>query len=133
MDTVWLDPVLEQQVEAVHGVEGCLFDQPAVNAAVALGLGARGATLVPMAMSEPSAASAVEPICSLPIVGPTTVEDAVFYTAVGAVAIVGWVAWPTAALIGTGHALHQRARNVIRAGAVGAAREGLIEAVDDVF
>lgn len=131
--TVWLDPVLEQQVEAVHGVEGCLFDQPAVNAAVALGLGARGATLVPMAMSEPSAASAVEPICSLPIVGPTTVEDAVFYTAVGAVAIVGWVAWPTAALIGTGHALHQRARNVIRAGAVGAAREGLIEAVDDVF
>jgi hypothetical protein len=133
LDTVWLDPVLEQQVEAVHGVEGCLFDQPAVNAAVALGLGARGATLVPMAMSEPSAASAVEPICSLPIVGPTTVEDAVFYTAVGAVAIVGWVAWPTAALIGTGHALHQRARNVIRAGAVGAAREGLIEAVDDVF
>jgi hypothetical protein len=130
---VWLDPVLEQQVEAVHGVEGCLFDQPAVNAAFALGLGARGATLVPMAMSEPSAASAVEPICSLPIVGPTTVEDAVFYTAVGAVAIVGWVAWPTAALIGTGHALHQRARNVIRAGAVGAAREGLIEAVDDVF
>lgn len=130
---MWLDPVLEQQVEAVHGVEGCLFDQPAVNAAVALGLGARGATLVPMAMSEPSAASAVEPICSLPIVGPTTVEDAVFYTAVGAVAIVGWVAWPTAALIGTGHALHQRARNVIRAGAVGAAREGLIEAVDDVF
>lgn len=91
------------------------------------------ATLVPMAMSEPAPGSAVESICSLPIVGVTTVEDAVFYTAVGAVAIVGWVAWPTAALIGTGHALHQRARNVIRVGAVGEAREGLIEAVEDAL
>lgn len=130
---MWLDPVLEQQVGAVHRVEGYLCEQWAVSAAVAPGLGARGASLVPMAISEPSAASAVEPICSLPIVGPTTVEDAVFYTAVGAVAIVGWVAWPTAALIGTGHALHQRARNVIRAGAVGEARQGLIEAVEDAF
>jgi hypothetical protein len=65
-------------------------------------------------------------------VGATTVEDAVFYTAVGAVALIGWVSWPTAALVGTGHALHQRARNVIRAGAIGEAREGLLEAVDDV-
>jgi hypothetical protein len=85
-----------------------------------------------MAVSEPSAAGAIEPICSLPIVGATTLEDAVFYTAVGAVAIAGWVAWPTAALIGTGHALHQRARNVVRAGAVGEARKGLLEAVEDV-
>lgn len=84
-----------------------------------------------MSISQPSVASAVEPICSLPIVGATTVEDAVFYTAVGAVAVVGWVAWPTAALIGAGHALHQRARNVTRAGAVGEARAGLIEAVED--
>jgi uncharacterized membrane protein len=83
-------------------------------------------------MLEPTAASAVEPICSLPLVGATTVEDAVFYTAVGAVAIVGLVSWPTAALIGTGHALHQRARNVIREGAVGEAREGLIEAAEDI-
>jgi hypothetical protein len=60
------------------------------------------------------------------------VEDAVFYTAVGAVAAFGWMSWPAAALIGTGHALHQRARNVVRAGAVGEAREALIEAVDDV-
>jgi len=60
------------------------------------------------------------------------VEDAVFYTAVGAVAIAGLVSWPTAALIGTGHALHQRARNVTREGAVGEAREGLIEAAEDV-
>ena len=85
-----------------------------------------------MAASIPSSSSAVEPLCSLPIVGATTVEDAVFYTAVSAVTIVGLVSWPTAALIGTGHALHQRARNVIRAGAFGEAREGLIEAVDDV-
>jgi hypothetical protein len=85
-----------------------------------------------MAVSTSSASSAVEPLCSLPIVGATTMEDAVFYTAVGAVTIVGLVSWPTAALIGTGHALHQRARNVIRAGAFGEARAGLIEAVDDV-
>jgi hypothetical protein len=61
------------------------------------------------------------------------VEDVVFYTAVSAVAMFGWVSWPTAALIGTGHALHQRARNVARQGAIGEAREGLIEAVDDVL
>jgi hypothetical protein len=85
-----------------------------------------------VAVSEASTGSAVEPICSLPVVGATTVEDAVFYTAVGAVALAGLVSWPTAALIGTGHALHQRARNVIRSGGVGEAREGLIEAVEDV-
>jgi hypothetical protein len=82
---------------------------------------------------QPSGQSALSPVCSLPLVGATTVEDAVFYTAVGAVALFGWVSWPTAALVGTGHALHQRARNVIRTGAVGEAREGLIEAVDDVI
>jgi hypothetical protein len=86
-----------------------------------------------MAVSERSPAAALEPICSLPLVGGTTVEDAVFYTAVGAVAMLGLVSWPTAALIGTGHALHQRARNVIRSGAVGQAREGLIEAAEGVI
>jgi hypothetical protein len=90
------------------------------------------ATLHTMAVSESSPASTVQPICALPVVGATTVEDAVFYGAVGAVAIVGLVSWPTAALIGTGHALHQRARNVIRAGAAGEAREALMEAMDDV-
>lgn len=60
-------------------------------------------------------------------------EDAVFYTAVGAVAFAGWVSWPVAALIGGGHALHQRARNVIRTGTIGEVREGLIEAVEDVL
>jgi hypothetical protein len=82
---------------------------------------------------QPAAATAFEPIGSLPIVGQTTVEDAVFYAAVGAVAIFGWVQWPTAGLISSVHALHQRARNVARTGAVGEAREGLIEAVDDVL
>jgi uncharacterized membrane protein len=85
-----------------------------------------------MAVSKSSPASAVQPICSLPVVGATTVEDAVFYGAVGVVAVVGLVSWPTAALIGSGHALHQRARNVIRAGGLGEAREGLMEAMDDV-
>ena len=86
-----------------------------------------GQTPVP---AEP--APAPGPVCSLPLVGATTVEDAVFYVAVGAVALAELVSWPTAALIATGHALHQRARNVTRLGAVGEAREGLIEAFGDV-
>jgi len=83
-------------------------------------------------MAEPAPASAIEPICSLPLVGATTIEDAVFYTAVGAVAFFGVVSWPTAALIGGGHALHQRARNVVRTGVLAETRAGLIEAVDNV-
>jgi hypothetical protein len=83
--------------------------------------------------SEPATPTTSEPLCSLPIVGETTVEDLVFYAAVGAVAMVGWVPGPTAGLIGSVHALHQRARNVTRTGAVGEAREGFIEAVDDVL
>ena len=75
---------------------------------------------------------APQPLGSLPLVGATTVEDAVFYAAVGAVAVAELVCWPTAALIATGHALHQRARNVTRSGAVGEVREGLIEAFGDV-
>lgn len=73
-----------------------------------------------------------KPICSLPVVGPTTVEDAVFYTAVGAVAVAELVSWPAAALIAGGHALHQRARNVTRTGTVGEAREGMIEALEEI-
>jgi hypothetical protein len=69
----------------------------------------------------------------LPIVGETTVEDVMFYAAVGAVAVFGWVPVPTAGLIGSVHALHQRARNVTRTGAVGEARQGLIEAVDELL
>lgn len=80
----------------------------------------------------PEHPAAVKPICSLPVVGPTTVEDAVFYTAVGAVALSELVSWPVAALIAGGHALHQRTRSVVRTGAVGEAREGLIEAFEDV-
>ena len=82
---------------------------------------------------EQSPSTAIKPICSLPLVGATTVEDAVFYTAVGTVAVFGFVSWPAAALIGGGHALHQRARNVVRSGVVGETREGLIEAVDEVM
>jgi hypothetical protein len=82
---------------------------------------------------EIDAPGGTEPLCSLPIIGETTVEDAVFYGAVGAVATLGWVAWPTAGLIGAAHALHQRARNVVRTGRVREAREGLIDVVDDVF
>lgn len=90
------------------------------------------ATSQPKADSKSAAASVMNPACSLPLVGPTTIEDGIFYTAVGAVATLGLVPWPTIALIATGHALHQRARNVIRAGAVGEAREGLIEAFEGV-
>jgi hypothetical protein len=85
-----------------------------------------------MAASE-SQARAAEPICSLPIVGETLLEDAVFYVAVSTLATAGWVSWPTAALIGSAHALHQRARNIARTGAVSEAREGLIEAVDEAL
>lgn len=85
-----------------------------------------------MAPQEQSVPTTIKPICSLPLVGATSVEDAVFYGAVGTVAIFGWVSWPAAALFGTGHALHQRARNVARSGVVGETREGLIEAFDEV-
>lgn len=78
------------------------------------------------------ASTTTKPICSLPLVGPTTIEDAVFYTAVGAVAVAEMVSWPVAALIAGGHALHQRARNVVRTGGIGEAREGLIEVFEEV-
>jgi len=80
---------------------------------------------------EPATPSTLEPLGSLPIVGETTLEDAVFYAAIGAVAVFGWVPWPTAGLVGSVHALHQRFRNVTRTGAVEEAREGLLEAVED--
>jgi hypothetical protein len=76
--------------------------------------------------------TAVAPICSLPVVGATTVEDAVFYGAVGAVALAELISWPVAALMAGGHALHQRSRNVIRTGAFGEAREGFIEAFEEI-
>ena len=83
--------------------------------------------------SEAVTPTTPQPLCSLPIVGETTVEDAVFYAAVGAVALVGWVPWPTASLIGSVHALHQRVRNVTRTGAVEEARRALVEAVDEAL
>jgi hypothetical protein len=55
-----------------------------------------------------------------------------FYTTVGAVAAVGLVSWPTAALFGGVHALLNAFEMSFRAGAVGEARAGLLEAVDDI-
>jgi hypothetical protein len=72
-------------------------------------------------------------VCALPIVGNTTVEDAVFYVVVGTVGVFGWVQWPTAGLIGALHALHQRARNVQRSGTAAEVREALIDAVDEIL
>jgi hypothetical protein len=86
-----------------------------------------------MAVTESSPGMPPDTLLSLPIVGATTVEDAVFYTAVGLFKVVGLVSWPTAVLFGTAHALHQRARNVVRTGAVGEAREGLLEAADEIL
>lgn len=86
-----------------------------------------------MAVAETQANRPAGEIFSLPIVGETRVEDAVFYVAVSTLAMAGWVSWPTAALIGGAHALHQRAQNVIREGAIGEAREALIEAVDEAI
>lgn len=74
----------------------------------------------------------VNPLFSLPIVGPTTLEDAVFYTTCAAVAVAELVSWPVAGLLAGGHALHQRSRNVVRTGAFGEVREGLIETFEDV-
>jgi hypothetical protein len=65
-----------------------------------------------------------EVVCTAPFVGPTTVEDIAFYGAVGAVALLRWVSWPTALLIAAAHALHQRAR--ITPG------ERLVEAIEGV-
>jgi uncharacterized membrane protein len=84
-------------------------------------------------MAEPEVSTgSPDGLCSLPLVGATTIEDAVFYSVTGAVAVAGIVAWPTAALLATAHALHQRARNVIREGKVGEARAGLLEAFDEI-
>lgn len=85
-----------------------------------------------VAAEQSKQSTAVKPICSLPIVGPTTIEDAVFYTAVGAVAVAEFVSWPVAALIAGGHALQQRTRNVVRTGAFGEAREGIVEAFEEI-
>jgi hypothetical protein len=79
------------------------------------------------------AESAPESLCALPLLGETTVEDAVLYGAVGTLAAFGLVSWPTAALIGSAHALHQRARNVIRTGVVQEARKGLLDVVDETL
>jgi hypothetical protein len=86
-----------------------------------------------MATAQTSPANPPEPLASLPLVGDTMLEDALFYAAVGAIATFGWVQWPTAALFASAHALHQRARNVSRTGKVEEAREAMIEVADEVL
>jgi hypothetical protein len=81
---------------------------------------------------EPAVPEASQTLVTLPLLGATTVEDVVFYAAVGGVAWAGLVSWPTASLFGTAHALHQRARNVTRLGIAGQVRAGLLEAADEV-
>ncbi len=70
---------------------------------------------------------------SLPLVGPTTVEDVTFYTVLGVVTVVKLVHWPTAALIGSVHVLHQRARNLALSGSErGEFLEGTLEATEEL-
>jgi len=92
----------------------------------------QAASLRPMTEARTLEEVAPGDVCSLPFVGRTRIEDVVFYSVTGAVAVAGLVSWPTAALFATGHALHQRARNVARAGAFGEVRAGFLEAVDEV-
>lgn len=51
-------------------------------------------------------------LCTLPLLGPTTVEDVAFYGVLGIVTVAELVTWPTAALFASAHALHQRVRYV---------------------
>ncbi len=70
---------------------------------------------------------------SLPIVGPTTVEDVTFYGVLSVVTVVKLVHWPTAALIGSVHVLHQRARNLALSGSErGELLEGTLEATEEL-
>jgi hypothetical protein len=70
-------------------------------------------------------------LVTLPIVGETTVEDAVFYGAIATFTAVGFVSWQAGTLIGSAHALHQRARNVMRTGVVEDLRKGLLDIADE--
>lgn len=70
-------------------------------------------------------------VLSLPLVGATRVEDLAFYGALGAVTVFKFVSWPTAAFIGTAHALHQRAHNL--RGRRGEFLEGTLEVTEDIL
>jgi len=76
-------------------------------------------------------------LCTIPLLGPTTIEDVAFYGVLGAVAVAELITWPTAALIGSAHALHQRARYVLQtqhfAGTErGEILEGTLEATEGI-
>jgi hypothetical protein len=65
------------------------------------------------------------------VVGKTNVEDLVFYGVVGGVTVLRLVSWPTALLVGTAHALHQRARNAAgRESEEEEALEGIVEGLE---
>lgn len=70
-------------------------------------------------------------VLSLPLVGATRIEDLAFYGALGAVTVFKFVSWPTAAFIGTAHALHQRAHNL--RGKRGELIEGTLEVTEDIL
>jgi hypothetical protein len=73
-------------------------------------------------------------LVSLPLVGPTTIEDVAFYGVLGVVTVVKLVSWPTAALIGSAHILHQRARNLALSGHErGELIEGTLEATGELI
>ena len=83
---------------------------------------------IPVEVEDPKES---KPIVSLPLVGATRIEDVAFYGALGAVTVFKFVSWPTAAFIGTAHALHQRAHNL--RGKRGEFLEGTLEVTEDVF
>ena len=74
------------------------------------------------------------PLLTLPLVGPTTVEDVAFYGILSVVTVAKLVSWPTAALIGSAHVLHQRARNLALSGHErGELIEGTLEATEEMI
>jgi hypothetical protein len=82
--------------------------------------------------AAPSSDAAPAALVRLPFLGATTVEDVAFYAVLTGVAITEVVAWPTAALVGGGHVLHQRAR-AIAGTQRSAIIEGVLEATDEAW
>lgn len=82
----------------------------------------------------PAKAGTRKPLVILPFVGETTIEDVTFYGVLGAVTLAELVSWPTAALIGSAHALHQRAHNLRERGIRrGEFMEGALEATEEMI
>jgi hypothetical protein len=71
-------------------------------------------------------------LVSLPLVGPTTMEDIAFYGVIGTVAALRWMSWPTALLLATAHGLHQR-MHTLADDVVDEALAGGVEAAEDII